>query len=163
MEAGLRPREVVAAARYRKYLGETPEKVGAKKNFWGFIGSYWGCWGQTRIWRCCARWSRRECRPLQCPVITQNLVLHSPSKKIISPRGLQRDVVYLCGPIAPLYMSPNAGGRGGGTCGISVNDYSCTHGAQINFGDLTLYLTYDFAVLLLRYSIKGGGMGENRV
>jgi hypothetical protein len=28
-------------------------------------------------------------------------------------RGLHRDVVYLGGPIAPSYMSPNAGGRGG--------------------------------------------------
>ncbi len=29
-----------------------------------------------------------------------------------SPRGLQRNVVYLCWPIAPSYLSPNAGGRG---------------------------------------------------
>jgi hypothetical protein len=27
-------------------------------------------------------------------------------------RGSQRDVVYLDWPIAPSYMSPNAGGRG---------------------------------------------------
>jgi hypothetical protein len=38
-------------------------------------------------------------------------------------------------------MSPNAGGGGGG-CGISANEYSCAHGAKINFGDLTPYLTY---------------------
>jgi hypothetical protein len=38
-------------------------------------------------------------------------------------------------------MSPNAGG--GGRCGISANEYSCAHGAQINFGDLTPYLTYN--------------------
>jgi hypothetical protein len=31
--------------------------------------------------------------------------------------------------------------RGGGF-GVSANEYSCTHGAQINFGDLTPYLTY---------------------
>ncbi len=31
---------------------------------------------------------------------------------------------------------------GGGGCGISANEYSCAHGAQINFGDLTPYLTY---------------------
>jgi hypothetical protein len=49
--------------------------------------------------------------------------------------GSQRDVVYLGGPIAP-----NAGGGG---CGVSTNEYSCAHGAQINFGDLTPYLTYD--------------------
>ncbi len=38
-------------------------------------------------------------------------------------------------------MSPNAGGWQG--CGVSANEYSCAHGAQINFGDLTPYLTYD--------------------
>jgi hypothetical protein len=31
-------------------------------------------------------------------------------------------------------------GRG---CGVSANEYSCTHGAQINVGDLTPYLTYE--------------------
>ncbi len=28
----------------------------------------------------------------------------------------------------------------GGCCGVSANEYSCAHGAQINFGYLTLYL-----------------------
>ncbi len=28
------------------------------------------------------------------------------------------------------------------TCGVSADEYSCAHGAQINFGDLTPYLTY---------------------
>jgi hypothetical protein len=60
----------------------------------------------------------------------------------ISPRGLQRDVVYLCWPIAPSYVSQNTGG--GGSLRVSANEYSCAHGAQINFGDLTPYLTYDF-------------------
>ncbi len=40
---------------------------------------------------------------------------------------------------ALVYMSPNAGGWG--FCGVSANEYSCAHGAQINFGDLTPYLT----------------------
>ncbi len=31
---------------------------------------------------------------------------------------------------------------GGGGCGVSASEYSCTRGAQINFGDLTLYLIY---------------------
>ncbi len=35
-------------------------------------------------------------------------------------------------------MTPNAGGGG---CDVSVDEYSCTHGAQINFGDLIPYLT----------------------
>jgi hypothetical protein len=42
-------------------------------------------------------------------------------------------------------MSPNAGGWG--VTGVSANEYSCAHGAQINFGDLTPYLTYDCAFL----------------
>ncbi len=52
--------------------------------------------------------------------------------------GSQRDVFYLSWPIAPSYMSPNAGGRGAVACGgVSANEYSCTtHGAQINFRDL---------------------------
>jgi hypothetical protein len=33
-------------------------------------------------------------------------------------------------------------GEGGGGGGVSANEYSCAHGAQINFGDLTPYLTY---------------------
>jgi hypothetical protein len=32
---------------------------------------------------------------------------------------------------------------GGGGCCVSANEYICSHGAQINFGDLTPYLTYD--------------------
>ncbi len=36
-------------------------------------------------------------------------------------------------------MSPNGGGGWG--YGVSTNDYSRTHGAQINLGDLTPYLT----------------------
>jgi hypothetical protein len=41
--------------------------------------------------------------------------------------------------IAASYMSPNAGGW---CCGVSANEHGCAHGAQINFGDLTPYLTY---------------------
>ncbi len=57
-------------------------------------------------------------------------------------KGLKRDIFYLGWPIAPSYMSPNAGG--GGSCGAqpTLSTYSCTHGAQVSFGDLTLYLTY---------------------
>jgi hypothetical protein len=55
-------------------------------------------------------------------------------------RGSQRDVVYLGLPIAPSYMSPNAGGGVVVGCGVSANEYSCAYGFQINFGDLTPYL-----------------------
>jgi hypothetical protein len=41
-------------------------------------------------------------------------------------------------------MSANAGG--GGSCGVSANEYKLYTGAQINFGDLTPYLTYDLAL-----------------
>jgi hypothetical protein len=44
-----------------------------------------------------------------------------------------------------LVYEPKCGGSGGvGLRGLrlSANEYSCAHGAQINFGDLTPYLTY---------------------
>jgi hypothetical protein len=44
-------------------------------------------------------------------------------------------------------MRPNAGGGRGGGAG-----YSCAHGAQINFGDITPYLNY---VVYLRIYIIG--------
>jgi hypothetical protein len=48
--------------------------------------------------------------------------------------------------MAPSYMNPNAGE--GGSCGVLANEYSCAHGAQINFGDLIPNLTY------VRYQTK---------
>jgi hypothetical protein len=49
-------------------------------------------------------------------------------------------------------MSPNAGEGG---CEVSANEHSCAHGAQINFGDPSPYLTYGVweRVFLLRYFI----------
>jgi hypothetical protein len=35
----------------------------------------------------------------------------------------------------------------GGSGGVSANEYSCAHGAQINFRDLTPYITYDCSPL----------------
>ncbi len=57
-------------------------------------------------------------------------------------QGSQRDVVYLGWPIAPSYMSPNAAVRGGGFRFRGLRKCSCAHGAEINFGDLTPYLSY---------------------
>jgi hypothetical protein len=55
-------------------------------------------------------------------------------------RGSQRDVVYLGRPIAPSHMLAQMRGGGEGVgYGVSANEYSCAYGAQINFGDLTLY------------------------
>jgi hypothetical protein len=58
---------------------------------------------------------------------------------------LQRDVVSLGWPIAPSHLSPNAGG-------VARHQQMSTAdtGAQINFGDLTPYLTY---------GVCGGGGG----
>ncbi len=42
-------------------------------------------------------------------------------KWIVGPRRLPRDDLYLGWPIAPSYMSPNAGV--GGSCGVSANEY----------------------------------------
>jgi hypothetical protein len=50
----------------------------------------------------------------------------------------------LADQLRPSYMSPNPGGGEGGF-GVSANENSCAsrdHGAQINFGDLTPFLTY---------------------
>ncbi len=42
-----------------------------------------------------------------------------------------------------LVYEPKCGGGGAsGVRGVS-HEYSCAHGSQINFGDLTPYLTYD--------------------
>ncbi len=49
-------------------------------------------------------------------------------------RGLQKDVVYLCWPIAPSYMRPNAGGLGG--FGVSANEYSCVHHVTLSLNKL---------------------------
>ncbi len=64
---------------------------------------------------------------------------------ILSNQGVTKRcrLQYLGWPIALLYMSPNAGGRGGVALrGLSewVQLYTV---AQINFGDVTPYLTYD--------------------
>jgi hypothetical protein len=46
---------------------------------------------------------------------------------------------------------------GGGSCGVSDNEYSCAHGAQINFRDLTPYLAYvakaTYKILLLHLKV----------
>jgi hypothetical protein len=42
---------------------------------------------------------------------------------------------------------------GGGCCGVSANKYSCAHGAQINIGNLTSYLTYGLHVRLFNRKV----------
>ena len=81
-----------------------------------------------------------------CLAFTQRGRL-SPVCDVIAGRS-QRDVVYLGGPVAPSYMSPNAGGW---CCGVSANEYSCAHGALINFGDPTLFFEPLCHLLVLLY------------
>jgi hypothetical protein len=37
-----------------------------------------------------------------------------------------------------------------GGCRVSANEYSCVHGAQINYGDLSPYLTFVLMALVQR-------------
>jgi hypothetical protein len=52
-------------------------------------------------------------------------------------------------------MSPNGGGGGGGGGGVTANESSCAHGALINFGGLTPYLTYGTHPKETTYRMKG--------
>ena len=78
---------------------------------------------------------------------------HQGSSPTISTRGLQRDVVYLCWPIAPSYYESKCGGRGGvaGPQLMSTAVHITWYGAQINFGDLPPYLTYDLYRFVLSF------------
>jgi hypothetical protein len=95
-------------------------------------------------------WSHKACNQYRNTMTLTHLLLFSNlqlpvsqsclSRRLFSfSRGLPRDVVSRGWPIAPSLMSPNACGWGG--CGVSANEYSYAHRAQINFGDLTPYLT----------------------
>jgi hypothetical protein len=70
------------------------------------------------------------------------LICSSPARNTVSSmyRGGHKEMSSILVPLAPSYMSPNAGE--GGSCGVSANEYSCAYGAQINFGGLTPFLTY---------------------
>ncbi len=72
----------------------------------------------------------------------QDRIGHDSSKPflVVLGRGSERDVVYHGWPKARSYMSPNAGW---GCFGVSANEYTCAHGAQKRFEDLTPYLTYE--------------------
>jgi hypothetical protein len=53
-------------------------------------------------------------------------------------------------------------GDEGGVYGVSANEYSCAHEAQIDIGDLITYLTYDKNCLQSnsRRVVGGGGSGS---
>ncbi len=92
-------------------------------------------------------------------ILTFFILLHPPTQ-IVLIRVSQKDVVYLIWPITPAHMSPKAEG-GGGCCEVSVNEYSCAHEAQINFGDLTLYLIYGFDAWFTPIACARGGTFKN--
>jgi hypothetical protein len=59
------------------------------------------------------------------------------------------------------------GGWVAGSQPMSTAEYSCTYGAQINFGDLTPYLTYGpthvISLLLTKHWISGAGLLNHMV
>ncbi len=71
------------------------------------------------------------------PVLITNFVL-------VETRGGQKEMSSILAAISALVYEPKCGG---GVHGVSANEYSCKHGAQINFGDLNQYLTYGWAKL----------------
>jgi hypothetical protein len=80
--------------------------------------------------------------------MNRNLLQPLPSP-IHTGRGLQGDVVYLSWPIAPLIYKPKCRGRGwvAGSQPMRTAVRITWHGAQINFEDLTPYLTYAYRPL----------------
>ncbi len=54
--------------------------------------------------------------------------------------------------LAPSYVSLNA--ERGGSRGVSANEYNSTQEPQINFGDLTPYLTYEHSYLRLSQGLQ---------
>ncbi len=71
----------------------------------------------------------RACHRLYC--------IYGARSSKFNDRGSQRDVVHLGWPLAPSYMSPNAGG------GVELRGLrQWEHGVQINLEDQTPSLTY---------------------
>ncbi len=74
------------------------------------------------------------------------------------PRGYNLSITKRCRlswlTNSALVNEPKCGG--GRELRVSANEYSCAHGAQRNFGDLTPYLTYGLTSLLLNiFFFKG--------
>ncbi len=97
---------------------KSPKKIFEKKMF-----GFYTCHLSTLYYHCIAG----ACLPIHM------------NGELYGTRGLQRDVVHLGWPIAPSYMSPNSGG---GVLLLGLSQVQPYTGAQINFGDLTPYLTF---------------------
>ncbi len=65
----------------------------------------------------------------------------------VGAKGLQGDVVYLSWSMGELVYEPKCGGRGvvAGSQPMRTAVHITWHGAQINHGDLTPYLTYGWS------------------
>ncbi len=79
------------------------------------------------------------------PTLGALLLIHYsgayPNAIALHARGVTKRCRLSCWPIAPSYLSPSQMRGEGGICGVSANEYNYAHGAQINFWDLTPYLT----------------------
>ncbi len=108
---------------------------------WFYSGMYLFC--DHLLWLHSVQLFRKSfCHCYLCVRRKLNKISSERAPPMISEKqGSQRDVVCHGWLIAPSYMNPNAGGGVWGSCGVSANEYSCAHGAQINFGNLTPYLT----------------------
>jgi hypothetical protein len=61
---------------------------------------------------------------------------------LLAPRGGYKEMSSWLTTSALVY-EPKCTGGGGGSCGVSANEYSCAHEDKINFGDLTPNLTFE--------------------
>jgi hypothetical protein len=101
----------------RRKLGFTPDAMGANRG----IPSFADITGHTDYIK------------LVSPV------LYSPTKPIKTlpqTQGVTKRCRLSWLTNSALVYEPNAGGWGR-VCGISANEHSCAHGAQINFGNIT--------------------------
>jgi hypothetical protein len=57
-------------------------------------------------------------------------------------QGVTKRCRLSCLTNSVLVYEPICGGKGVGIAGVAANKYSCAHGAQINFKDLTPFLSY---------------------
>ncbi len=101
-----------------------------------------GGWGESQF--------RRGAYTLWYSLYVRTLWLHlnppSPHWYTLKPHSLHTQYQEVTKSLSwltnsALVYEPKCGGGGG--CGVSANEYSYEpHGVQINFGDLTPYLTY---------------------
>ncbi len=81
-------------------------------------------------------------RDVVCSWLTNSALVYEPKcRKMLLPRGYKEMAFRSWLTNSALVCNPKCGGGGEGvSCWVSANEYrySCTHGAQVHFGDLTL-------------------------